>query len=306
MRNFISLFIILSGVFCSCTNHTKSNRASFAKESFISIDLEKNKEVSVYDFFSEVEIIPLETTSNSLLTFLMGTPDRVVLNEGKYYFMDDKQQAIIIFNDDGTFLNKMDYKGMGPGEYISVRDFNINRFTGNIEILSPEGRYINIYDASGKTFIERLYFPSDMPVVHLFHHLSADIYVLLSCAGSIEMLFYSRKDNQFVRNNYNLPEWIIRTVYRPSKNPFYVYNDTLCFKQNYNGDVFTVSPFDYELKPRYCWDFGKNNFDLLSTFPEDESINFYMDLSKRISMNYAVLFLIYKENTMYYMTRFKF
>jgi hypothetical protein len=102
-----------------------------------------------------------------------------------------------------------------------------------------------------------------------------------------------------------LPKWVARkTTFSFSKNPFYVYNDSLCFEQPYNGDVFTISPSDYELMPRYFWDFGQYNFDI-SVLPQNESINFYLDLSKKISMNYAVLFQIYKENSLYYMTRFK-
>ena len=303
---FVFLSIILLGVFYSCTNSTKSNPNSISFErNLTAVNLEKNDNVSIYDFFSKIEIIPLETNSNSLLTFPIGEPDRVIVNERKYYFLDDMQQAIIVFDEDGKFLNKIDHKGMGPEEYVSIKDFNINRFTKNIEILSPQGGYINIYDASGNTFIERLRFPSDMPTVHFFHHLTPDTYTFLSIAREVEMLFYSKKDNKFIKNSYNLPQWVTRSIFSPSKNPFYIYNDTLCYSQMYNGSVFEISPADRELNFRYSWDFGKNNFDLLSIFSDEESREGGLNSSK-ISMNYAILFLVYKENLNYYFTRFKF
>jgi len=304
-KEVLFIFVLLS-IFYSCTNRSSSNYKPLAKENLILIDLNKNDKVSVYELFSEVEIITLETTSNSLLEFPMGEPDRVIVDDEKYYFLDKKQQAILIFNHEGKFLKKMDYRGMGPKEYLSIHDFNINRFSKKIEVLSPEGRYINIYDPSGDIFIERQYLPKDMPIVHYFQNLTPDIYAFLSCAGSVEIVFYSRKDDTIIQSNYSLPEWISKTIFSISKNPFYIFNDSLCFQQKYNGDVFTISPINYELYPRYCWNFGQQNFDILSTFPKDESINFYMELSNKISMKFAVLFQIYKENSKYYITRFKY
>ena len=61
----------------------------------------------------------------------------------------------------------------------------------------------------------------------------------------------------------------------------------------------------YELEPRYKWDFGESNFEL-SILPEDQSIEFYSELIKKINIGYAVNFQIYQENTNYYFTRFKY
>ena len=306
MKNNIQCIIICLSIFYSCTNSSPSNYRLFEKEKLIPIDLNINDKVSFYDLFSKVEIIPLETTTNSLLTFPIGEPDRIIMDDEKFYFLDIKQHSIIIFNKDGKFFKKMDYRGMGPNEYISIHDFNINRFNKNIEILSPEGRYINIYDPFGEVFIEKIHLPQDMPVIHYFQHLTNDIYAFLSCVGPVEILFYSHKDNKFIRSNYSLPEWITKTIFRPSKNPFFIFNDSLCFQQQYNGDVFTITSTKYEFVSRYYWDFGQHNFELFSIFPKDESINFYMDLSNKVSMKFAVLFLIYKENSKYYITRFKY
>ena len=209
----------------------------------------------------------------------------------------------MIFGSEGKFLKKINKQGMGPGEYVSISDFNINRFNQNLEILSPHGKAVYIYDSSGDTFIEKISLPIDLPVVNYFQHLTPDTYVFLSYLG--EIIFYSKKDTNVIRTNYDFPQWFLRTVFYSSHSPFYVYNDSVCLELLYNGDVFTVSPENYKLDSRYCWDFGSHNFDL-SVLPENKSMDYYLDLSKKISMDYAVHFPIYKENSLFYMTRFKY
>ncbi|MEA4936483.1 MAG: 6-bladed beta-propeller [Paludibacter sp.] len=165
--NLIYILIIASCISCSCSSRPSTERKG---RNLIEIDPNKDDKVSVYDLFSRIEIIPLETKQNSLLTFLIGEPDRVIVHENNFYFLDDSQHLIIVFNSEGKFLKKISKKGNGPEEYISIDDFNINRFTGNLEVLSSVGRYINVYDLSENIFIERIKFPSDMPIVQNFHH----------------------------------------------------------------------------------------------------------------------------------------
>lgn len=303
MKNSIFLIIhliTLINVLYSC--HSKDMK----HEDYI-IDPNRKDQVSISDFFSKIEIIPLETSEQSLLTFLIGEPDKVVKYNNNFFVLDRDQEAIIVFNLSGKFIKRISKKGQGPGEYISINDFNINRYTNNLEILSPEGRCINIYDSQSDAFIKKIQLPHDLPVVHQFHHLTPDIYAFASYAGDFKIYFYSLRDNKIIESDYQLPKWLNRgtTLTPSSRNPFYVYNDTLCFEQIYNGDVFTISTDNYKLSPRYTWNFGKFKFDP-SILPENETTNFYLDLLKKISADYAILFQIYQENDNYYFTRFKF
>ncbi len=302
MKNVFIVFILISFLF-SCSSPQRHSKKG---EAMVEIDANRDNEVSIFDLCSKVEIIPLETNPHSLLTFPIGEPDRVIMNEGKFYFLDVKQEAVIIFDEDGNFQQKIDKRGDGPGEYLSLSDFTINRFTGNLELLSALGRYINVYDSSGETFLERIKLPDEVPVVHYFHHVTPDIYVCYSSAKGERLYFFSKKESDIVKGeDYSLPEWFNRTVFSPSKNPFYLYKDSLFFQQMYNGDVYAVSSTDCRLAPRYIWDLGAYTFDW-HDIPENQTMKYYLDFSKKISMKYAVLFQIHCENSMYYFTRFKF
>jgi hypothetical protein len=119
------------------------------------------------------------------------------------------------------------------------------------------------------------------------------------------MFLYSKRDNSFIRADYGLPRRV-KGILSPTYNPFHVYNDTVNFRQRYNGDVFTLSE-DGNLHPRYGWDFGPYNFEL-SLIPEDLPRDYHLrGLSNYVPINdYATYFLISIENTKYYMSRFQF
>jgi hypothetical protein len=269
--------------------------------------LNRNDRPSVPDIFEKIEIIPLETTNNSLLDFRSSSPNKTIKHNDCIYFLEIDRAMISVFTSDGKFLRRLDRKGRGPGEYLSINDFIVNRFTNNLEILSPELRCIFVYDLETFKPIETIPLPADLPAVHQFHNLTPDVYALVSYAGDVKLFFYSVKDGKTMEANYFLPEWFNNnTGYVSSRDyTFYVYNDELCFEQMYNGQVFTLSPDNYELIPRYSWDMGKHSFSP-SVLPGNESADYYMRTTRDISMSFAILFQIFQENSRYYITRFRF
>lgn len=299
-------FLILTLVVVSCTPNSRSDKGDLKKDATIQIDLDRKDKLSLYDLFSRVEVIPLETNEKSLLQFQLGEPDQVVVKNNHYYFLDESQDAIFIFNYKGRFVQKFDKRGSGPGEYISLDGFVVTDKTNQLEVLSSIGRSIYCYDSLGSTFLQRRAFPSELPVIHHFYPLNSDQYVLYSMAGEGEIYVYSWKDQRYSKINYSLPEWVIdKTLFGPGRNPFYIFDNQVCFAQTYNGDIFTLSSDDNKLLPRYSWDFGDNTFKL-SVLPEDKDMAYYLNLTRSLSSKYAIQFLVFKENTSYYFTRFKY
>ncbi|MDD3323186.1 MAG: 6-bladed beta-propeller [Paludibacter sp.] len=294
------IFLGLVFLMISCAKNSNNKQVGGAMKV---IDLDRNDQISIKDYFNEIEIIPLETNLNSLLPFLIGETDKVIKSNDKFYFLNRKEDVIIIFDFHGKFTKRINWKGKGPNEYLSINDFIINRFNGNIEILSPENNSIFVYDSTGNTFIEKIRLPSEMPIVHLFQIVTSDTYILYSLAANAELFFYSKQTKQTIKTEYNLPKWFHRnTPFAPSsRNPFYIYNDSLFFQQIYNGDVYNIDTNDQKLNLRYSWDFGEYNFNI-AEIPTDKSLEYYLNLNNK----YALLFQVYCENSKYYFTRFKF
>jgi len=104
----------------------------------------------VYD----INIIPLETKSESII----GSIDQIFYAQNRFFIHCLRQRKILIFTEDGKYVNSIDRFGKGPEEYIELRDFKVDSI-GNIYILSYNK--ILKYNLAGK-FIKdiRLDFPA--------------------------------------------------------------------------------------------------------------------------------------------------
>lgn len=298
---YMSILIIISLIIISCSSKQRN-----IEEENIILDVNKNDKVSLFDYFSDVNIIPLETKKDSYLSFPLGEADKVVLYKDKFFFLDFKLNDILVFNKNGKYLYRLDKEGRGPGEHRSIKDFNINRFTNNIEILSLEDQNINIYNSDNFEFIDKIKIPNSIPLVYQFHHLHAKVYAFKTHQNNIEIHIYNINNNKIINTKYKSPKWLTNTSYvSSSRSPFYIYNDSLFYTHIFNGEIFNIDPIDYKIKTRYKWNFGKNTLSL-SDIPKDKDVMFYFNFSKELSNRFAENFLVYQENSHYYFTRFKY
>lgn len=113
------------------------------------IDLNAPK-VDFFEAVEHIEIIPLEETESSLLGdidyYFKTTSGFVIPNK-----TSDKRDRLVIFDDQGNYINEINRSGLGPEEYrnISAAWFK----NGSIELFSGWSRKILRYSANGE-FIE--------------------------------------------------------------------------------------------------------------------------------------------------------
>lgn len=296
--NFINMLIVFTFLFsCKGNSPEMSDRVG---EKVIPVDVNNEIEISIYDLFSKVEIIPLEVSESSLLYEYI---DKIIFHNNMYYVMPAKQNVLFVFDSQGKYVDQINKQGNGPGEYNELEDFNFNRFTGNLELMSSFG-YINVYDSCGKTFKERLVFPR-IPIMRNFTHLAANKYLFFSDVREDgKIVCYDMNEKKIVSEGYDLPKFLFfNTPYHHMFSPFYLCGEQVCFVQGYNGDVFTVEK-DGSLSPRYLWDFGEYNFDISGL--EEKPIEYYVQYARTDGSKYVNTFVAYGENSSYYMTRFKF
>ena len=98
-----------------------------------------NNTIRISDFVSDLQVVPLEMTSQSMLAGI----EKVFLSEDYIYIHDMMIDQIQIFNRNGEHYGSIATKGRGPGEFNNIADFHVDL----------AGERLIIYDRSLYKFI---------------------------------------------------------------------------------------------------------------------------------------------------------
>ncbi len=127
--------------FTSCTNTPKDNATGI---NTLNIDLSLAKqEKRISQIFSDISLIKLETTPNSLI----GEINKIFLTNNLIYISDGL--SIYLFDMNGQFKKRLHSNGKGPGEYTGISDFVVDE-NNTIEILNSGLQKVIRYDSTFK------------------------------------------------------------------------------------------------------------------------------------------------------------
>ena len=214
-------------------------------ETTIVVDLDSPEEASLFDYFSSIELVPLETLPDALIKGI----SKIVIHQNNYYVLDMPQSIIFVFDSAGKYLFKIAKKGRGVGEYGFISDFNINPYTGNLEILEANGP-IKIYDPMGN-FIEkkRINYPG-FKAVHSLTAIDKDIHVFHSKYAPKKIIYFNLDEKKLLNEEFE--EDMHLGAY--SGTP-YQYRDEWYFFRPIHPVVYKVEKD--QLKAAFRFDFGK-------------------------------------------------
>ncbi len=127
LKRILYIFLLLS---TSCTNDiTSESKIVSTHQDTISISGEIDNFFQMDSIISNITPIILETSPQCLIQ---------KVSKIKFYkkkiFIQDFKDNLFVFDLSGHFLKQIGKKGKGPGEYLSLRDFDIDS-AGNIFIL---------------------------------------------------------------------------------------------------------------------------------------------------------------------------
>ena len=166
-------------------------------ENSIFVDLDNPENVSLFDYFRFIELIPLETSQDVLIADIT----KIILHQNIIYVLDQKQSIIFVFDQKGEFLLKIDKKGQGPGEYSSVQDININPFSGNLEILEPYGS-LHIYDLSGNYIETKRVTYDGFHAVHGFAIAANNIHLFYTRFDPKKFIYFNLDEKKLLREEF--------------------------------------------------------------------------------------------------------
>lgn len=267
---FILIISCIIGYGCVSKHPDLLSAAESLKEPVKNLDIDPNRteNCSVTDLWSKIEIIPLETRSDALVG---SFGKKIRCQGGRIYFMDTDQNAMFVFNDDGSFNYKISNIGSGPGEYSLIQDFELDPSTGNIELLNPRGVILK-YNQEGE-YIERYLIPPQIPAIHFFSNLSSYTTIFYSIFEEEKLKIVDRRSGFLLNEEYSFDDFIVGTpVSSATITPFYKFKDTVKFFDVINRSLYRVDKDSLRLQMNL--NFGKFNVPLQS-MPKDRDLKFY-------------------------------
>lgn len=140
MRNIILLTLSLS-IFISCMNGDKAKVSNSIQEINIKKDVNNISDIS--DLSNSIQFIKLETNPECLI----GNINKIINYNGFYYILDNRYaNALFKFNAEGKYIDKIHSVGKGPGQYLKLQDFCIDKKNGIIYLYDISQRQLLSYD----------------------------------------------------------------------------------------------------------------------------------------------------------------
>ncbi len=276
------------------------------------------------DLFESFEIIPLETTNESLI----GKINSISLIKDKIIILDRfVSKSVLLFNSNGEFIRKIGKLGKGPGEYISPSSISADDINGKIAVYDGMLNKISLYDINGE-FEKSIKLKSKIAAKSI--ELYKDkIYISNYAHDLIPFLIYAIdfdgnvlgewlpntypegfSDNTqlstntvFFRTNKNLKfrNWLMNAIYNIESNSI---KPTILLKSNNNFTKHELAEIKNNQKGNYFMSLLRSNkFIGISSYIEvnDLSILEYLNNSKTF-----VLFYNHKTGTINCTTLLKF
>ena len=147
MKYFSLLSVLLLLLFLSCKNPENSRQVNLETVENIRVDMEEERIIGNFDdYFAAMEVIPLETNEHSIF----GYVDRISLYQDKIFILDRSTESVLVFNDKGKLLFRLQNIGNGPREYNSLMDFAIDRKNEQIILYADRPYRLYFYNLEGE------------------------------------------------------------------------------------------------------------------------------------------------------------
>jgi hypothetical protein len=140
--NFIALWLLM---LYGCHSERKNIIISDIKN--YQVKVSEDKVFQWNDCVDKIELIPLETTDNSLI----GNLSNGIITGEDIFIHDFRYQNLFNFDISGKFKRKIGNRGQGPSDYLEIKDFRIGD-DGNLYTLDYQK--IHCYEKNTGVHIE--------------------------------------------------------------------------------------------------------------------------------------------------------
>ena len=246
-------FSLFFFVFACSTENTES----------VFVDVDPLRKVMDSLIFTDREIIFLDSDNPESL--LAGV-DAIDIYNDVIYIFDKRSANIFTFSKDGSYLSKIGRKGRGPGEYIRMNTFCIDRDKGEIIISTDTPNKIMFFSLSGEFITETNTDDSLYEIVKKGNYL----YSSLIINGKYDFAIYEMKGHSVKSVKYI--EMANRRINReymmvPPGKMLLMSKSDILFTRTFDNTIYKIK--DNELIPLMVLDFGKYNLRNVNTLDND-------------------------------------
>ena len=257
------LWYLVCVLFCYFACSTKNSTEDYPVIDVVN-SVGKYKRVYCSDYFSSIELIPLETSDDCLLVnyghFSLFDLKMILINE-EYIFMRSRND-LYAFDHSGKFLHQIGSNGQGPREYNGLSDIFFNTDKPTI-FLSDEIKILE-FDFNG-TYIRS--FPNpiiDNEYVTFCSSLGDNLFVghLNNSSGKFKYrycIFNGNGDTIKLFPNYTFFDRVGFSYinYDAALQPVHV-DDRIYLKDYVNDTIYLLE--NLTMKPAFVFGLGKYSF----------------------------------------------
>ncbi len=306
-NRFLIFFILIMLVsFTSCQN----GDINTLNEIYVD-NIEKISTSSIDQLFDNIKYIQLETNKDAII----GDINKIILYDNKLFASDGSR--IIVFDNKGKYLFKIEKLGRGPGEYTDITDLIISNNT--IILISRMTKKLITYDISGN-------FIKEYPLYYWASHMCvlSDSLLVINADYVItpenSHKFHVLNINSFeeVYSYYPISEAKSNYMNITGQNNFSYVNRNPVFNESMNNTIYDIT--DSALIPRNLLILANHNppesfyernynnvFELVQNFDRNSyasGTNFYLEGKESIlfsfTYNKAVLLCSFNKKSMSY------
>lgn len=157
----IFLFLLIAVTACGSMNGDSANDKSNTKIIEVSLKGDNptsNLPIKFSSLYDSSQLVALETRSDAMVSEIANI--RVV---NDYIFISDLSLKVFVFDMQGRFVSKVDRRGRGHGEYVTLDQFAVNPNNNNISVLCTYLHKIFVYSLKGDFLYQIAFSEDDYP-----------------------------------------------------------------------------------------------------------------------------------------------
>lgn len=267
-KTFFLNLLICGCLFTACGGGSSSSSSSVSSEMLVSdegvtiipMDAKPGDVLNLSEFAESIELIPLETTDDCLI----GWMPEIIATE-KYYYMISAVgydfQKLYVFDKQGKFVRQISSRGLGGGEFIEVRDFDV---IGDSIIKMGDVLAIRSFNLEGKQLSSRMINEKGVSTREIISMKGKTILFNMSksYSRSAENLLYQLDEKDSVRTGFFEVPFLANQISSffcdaaaLTKDDEYVY-----FHFPYDNYIYRIDAETLDYSPLYKVDYGNKNF----------------------------------------------